>query len=1515
MGTTVRSYVSPRPRRTGASVETRFPVAVHQFTAQTADILEHQERDPSIDARRALLRAGLYWGLHLLGATGAVYSMVDRGDKPGGPDGQVGALTPREIQAMSRWLSSLEAEPRDIRRVPTVWHLRTLVATSFRLEFGAVGYFVFRGARRLRPGHLALLETYMRLFEQSARTFERADFARDQQRLLGRKTVVAQLRPNDLLYQALRRLQKYVDWGRSAFILTPAADGDSRSVRWQIAAERLSGVKKTSARVGASFEIDREHCNALLQPRVVADLGELDSSDPVEAFLRETTESVEGLPRDLAAPRSILVVSLGGTYAETGLPLISVLTDGAKGRFDADDIETTIRFFADIGPLLARSSSLSHDLVRLWTVHESSAMKRYADDPDRTEALPEEMLSETAPILLTVDSLQVIQFRRSAAARFAAGAVTPLSFSAVERTSGTGKGERPKLELRRGLNRTKQITKGATALWEPLTTGREVAVKNARGLAAYRFAELFSRGDGTAGYQSALVVPIRAEGETAGLLVAYRLKPSEFIDIDKILLRTIAARLGERIEFRRHLADHARLAICVARIATAPTEAGARTALVTGAKALLNADHAFLMSEGEPELSGAKRIAAVAHTWKRDTMKVPRLAISQAPEGITGHVFVTGESIAADDVTASDFFRPLIDARGEPVHISSELAVAVAVPLSKNSSESSVFGVLDVFWNLPHQITPHERESLEMLGRHAGAVLHLARSLRSAEQERRSMERLLDDAKPLELATQEQDVLRWLEKHTLHRFNADVGVVWSQRLRGGELEVRAAYGDKERVAEIRLSTMNPVPAQGWIGTVFEQFRAGEQSLAAETFDHPSPARKQIDGTRVELWQANLAYCIRPYRRVADRNDRETAWAIAVYRFSPHNFDQRDKIRLPLVARNAEAALQRIALLRDEQRNFELTNVSEALHHILFDRGEETGDIIGRILEKVGRELNAASVAIVRYHEPGETPTRDIWPVSLRKERREPAREDGLSEAIRRHRKVIVIDLASPQPFVSNALASSSFLRDHPTLTSIVAVPLLDTASDPSSFFGVLYVNFDRAGGHSTAEIRFIERIGRLLAQCSRSGPTLSRMRDGIMQGLQELNDPSQLYRKVLMTALDQIEKEIRERHDGQGNCRVVGNLYMVSRDTDFGNRLRQRASEGAASGVFPGVQQISEGIIGAVAQTGKPMIVKDTVEDPTYVPYFKGMRAELAVPVLFREAGRETAVGIAQDVIGVLNLESSLRDVFEARHVRLLQDFLLMPVSSLLHMAESHTLVLQNQQTQLDEMVSEAAILVMHDMAKPIRNIGIAVQSARTAVVGKDRRGVMRQLAHIEDEAARFDETARRTFPYLSSEVVKSLAPMPVIERVSEWASQQEPPVEVRLPVGRSDFIIDRGQPYLVGGVLSNLHSNSSKAIRVRGAKGRIWIECVIRVDPQAGEFLDVLFNDNGEGIEAPPSEWPRLFHILREKKDRQSSGWGIGLPVSRRLMQFMGGDLDIVASSRHGGDRTTFRMQFKGSE
>src|SRR5690606_19704725 len=68
-----------------------------------------------------------------------------------------------------------------------------------------------------------------------------------------------------------------------------------------------------------------------------------------------------------------------------------------------------------------------------------------------------------------------------------------------------------------------------------------------------------------------------------------------------------------------------------------------------------------------------------------------------------------------------------------------------------------------------------------------------------------------------------------------------------------------------------------------------------------------------------------------------------------------------------------------------------------------------------------------------------------------------------------------------------------------------------------------------------------------------------------------------------------------------------------------------------------------EGICGAVAATGRPVIVDDVTRDPRYVPGIENARSQIAVPV--RRGDR---------LIGVLSVESPQVAAFSERDLRLL---------------------------------------------------------------------------------------------------------------------------------------------------------------------------------------------------------------------------------------------------------------------
>ncbi|MGD1158551.1 MAG: GAF domain-containing protein, partial [Terriglobia bacterium] len=72
--------------------------------------------------------------------------------------------------------------------------------------------------------------------------------------------------------------------------------------------------------------------------------------------------------------------------------------------------------------------------------------------------------------------------------------------------------------------------------------------------------------------------------------------------------------------------------------------------------------------------------------------------------------------------------------------------------------------------------------------------------------------------------------------------------------------------------------------------------------------------------------------------------------------------------------------------------------------------------------------------------------------------------------------------------------------------------------------------------------------------------------------------------------------------------------------------------------------KVGQGIVGRAAQTRHSILVNDVQKDPAYIPSLPSMRAELAVPLMFKSR-----------LIGVIDLETPLPDFFNDSHVNLLE--------------------------------------------------------------------------------------------------------------------------------------------------------------------------------------------------------------------------------------------------------------------
>lgn len=100
--------------------------------------------------------------------------------------------------------------------------------------------------------------------------------------------------------------------------------------------------------------------------------------------------------------------------------------------------------------------------------------------------------------------------------------------------------------------------------------------------------------------------------------------------------------------------------------------------------------------------------------------------------------------------------------------------------------------------------------------------------------------------------------------------------------------------------------------------------------------------------------------------------------------------------------------------------------------------------------------------------------------------------------------------------------------------------------------------------------------------------------------------------------------------------------------------------------------------------------------------------------------------------------------------------------------------------------------------------------------------------------------------------------------------------------------------PTRVSQVLTNLLTN---AIKYTPSGGSIWVRA-----RQQGEFISVEVQDSGIGI--APEDQKRLFEQFFRAEDqavREEQGWGLGLNVTKQLVELMGGNIGFSSQPRQG--------------
>jgi signal transduction histidine kinase len=232
---------------------------------------------------------------------------------------------------------------------------------------------------------------------------------------------------------------------------------------------------------------------------------------------------------------------------------------------------------------------------------------------------------------------------------------------------------------------------------------------------------------------------------------------------------------------------------------------------------------------------------------------------------------------------------------------------------------------------------------------------------------------------------------------------------------------------------------------------------------------------------------------------------------------------------------------------------------------------------------------------------------------------------------------------------------------------------------------------------------------------------------------------------------------------------------------------------------------------------------------------------------------------------------------------------------------------------QLDELKSEFVSLVSHDLRAPLTNISGSLQlllaeDTPNALTPNQRE--MLVLANEQtDHLTRLVKGVLDVTRIESGQMPLSLQAFDLVavtaRSVEQWQLFDTEHVWVGPDV--SNLPSARGDRDRVGEVLANLFDNAAKYSKA-GA--------VIHVNVQVlGNRLVVSVTDQGDGI--APDELEKIFnkfHRVERGDARKTYGYGLGLYISRKFIQAMGGEL--WAESKVGqGSTFYFSLPLPGQE
>lgn len=374
---------------------------------------------------------------------------------------------------------------------------------------------------------------------------------------------------------------------------------------------------------------------------------------------------------------------------------------------------------------------------------------------------------------------------------------------------------------------------------------------------------------------------------------------------------------------------------------------------------------------------------------------------------------------------------------------------------------------------------------------------------------------------------------------------------------------------------------------------------------------------------------------------------------------------------------------------------------------------------------------------------------------------------------------------------------------------------------------------------------------------------------------------------------------------------VVGNMgfndCVIYLTDPLGHYLRQVAAIGAKNpegdAIINSLRiRIGDGVTGRVAATGQPVIIDDLSKEPSYIPDIEPALSEICVPMF-----------IDDRVVGVIDSEEAKAGVFTERHLEILTTIAAMASGKLKLIREAERAELRNrelertrerlerarQQAESANRVKNAFLATLsHELRTPMNGvIGMGELLAHTSLDQKQRKFVdvllssARSLTGLVDDLLDVSmiEAGELRLSIGGFDLQAMAEALVSSIRATEIAAR----VEIQLDFDRALTGRWRGDEKRIRQVLSNLVNNAVKFT----SEGLVTVR--VTHTPQAVRFE---VQDTGPGV--PKDRISAIFdrfHQVEEHESRRHGGVGIGLNISRQLVQAMKGEIGVESEEGAG--------------